>query len=99
MSLSNEIHDCCPFCGGVGFTVYSYRGEPEQEQCQFCYERAYPLADKVKELEAALDKLRDVVRKHIVELSKFPRDPQSLTLCFNAMHEAVMKDTTERVGK
>ena len=63
MSLSNEIHNCCPFCGGDGFTVHSYMGEAEQEQCQFCYERAYPLAGKVKELEARIRELEAEVRR------------------------------------
>ena len=55
MSLSDEVRKCCPFCGGDGFTVRSFHGEAEQEQCQFCYEYAYPLADRVKELEQELE--------------------------------------------
>ena len=50
---------------------------------------------RIAELEAERDKLRDVVRKYIVELGKFPRDPQRSTLCFNAMYEAVMEDETQ----
>ena len=53
----------------------------------------------IDDLEAQRDRLRDVVRKYIVELSKFPRDPQRSTLCFNAMYEAVMEDATQQALK
>jgi len=56
-------------------------------------------AVKAEELETERDKLRDVVRKYIVELGKFPRDPQRSTLCFNAMYEAVMDDATQQALK
>ena len=54
---------------------------------------------RIAELESERDRLRDVVRKYIVELSKFPRDPQRSTLCFNAMYEAVMEDATQQALK
>jgi hypothetical protein len=59
MSVSEEIHNCCPFCGGQGFTVFSNNGEPEQEQCQFCYDVAYPLAEKVAKLEREWISIKD----------------------------------------
>ena len=56
--LTESIRNLCPNCGGLGFTVYSYNGNPEQEQCQYCYEMTYPISDKVAELEAENEKLK-----------------------------------------
>jgi hypothetical protein len=38
----------CPNCGGQGFMVYPDQfGEPDQEQCQWCYEIGFPLEQAI----------------------------------------------------
>ena len=44
----------CPNCENIGFSVYPdpVTGEPEQEQCQFCYEEPNSVFNVITKLEA-----------------------------------------------
>lgn len=46
----------CPNCTNIGFNVYPnhYTGEPEQEQCQFCYEDPDSIFNYIQRIEKQL---------------------------------------------
>jgi len=45
------IRKSCPDCYGEGFTIQAdpRTGEPDQCQCQYCYEVTFPLASAIRE--------------------------------------------------
>jgi transcription elongation factor Elf1 len=62
--LSQRIEEAfvCPHCGGQGWYVVanSHTGEPEQEQCKWCDDKAGILA-ALSSLSARLDKKTEEV--------------------------------------